>query len=77
MENSWSFGGAWQATAFLGATAVIGVAQTSHAGAAMIYPDAAVHPPADYHDPLGMLGLGAVGVSFAAYMAWRKRSASE
>jgi hypothetical protein len=43
----------------------------------MVYTDAAVHPPPDYHDPLGMLGLGAVGMSFAAYMAWRKRSASE
>jgi hypothetical protein len=78
MDNKqWRFGGTWQATTFLGATAVMGVAHTSHDGGAMIYPEAGAHPPPDYHDPLALVGLGVVGVTFAAYKAWRKLHGDE
>jgi hypothetical protein len=55
----------------------MGVAHTSYAGGAMIYPEAGAHPPPDNHDPLAFVGLGVVGVTFAAYRAWRKLHGDE
>ena len=56
---------------------MIGIAETSHAGGAMIYPEAGVHPPPDYRDPLGLGVVGVVGVSLAAYKTWRKLHGNE